>query len=266
MLRWARAEPGRLALLYRDRRVSYGDLAARVAATAGSLRARGIGEGDIVALLMKNSAAFIEISLAVSHLGAVLLPINCRLGADEVAYIVGHAGVKLLLVNDQLRALAGVFGNIAVVDEAAQSDSRRIGPSAEAVVEPCVRRPEDLFRLMYTSGTTDRPKGVIHSYANYHWKCLDHIAVLGLHGAERLLVVGPLYHVGAFDLPGLAVLQMGGLLAACGGGNDLPPAAMACRDFVGKTITGAAVPAAGRTMRRCDQTARATAVSDRTRR
>ena len=66
---------------------------------------------------------------------------------------------------------------------------------------------------MYTSGTTDRPKGVIHSYANYHWKCLDHIAVLGLHGGERLLVVGPLYHVGAFDLPGLAVLQMGGMLA-----------------------------------------------------
>ncbi len=213
VLRWARAEPARPALLYRDQRLSYGDLAARLAATAGSLRARGIGEGDIVALLMKNSAAFIELSLAVSHLGAVLLPINYRLGADEVAYIVGHAGVKLLLVDDELRALAGTFGNVAVVDEAAQSDSRRVGPASAPVAEPCVRRPDDLFRLMYTSGTTDRPKGVIHSYANYHWKCLDHIAVLGLHGAERLLVVGPLYHVGAFDLPGLAVLQMGGLLA-----------------------------------------------------
>ncbi|KPU99431.1 acyl-CoA synthetase [Variovorax paradoxus] len=213
ILRWARAEPARPALLYRDQGLSYGDLAARIAATAASLRARGIGEGDIVALLMKNSAAFIELSLAVSHLGAVLLPINYRLGADEVAYIVGHAGVKLLLVDEELRALAGGFANVAVVDEAAQSDSRRIGPAAEPLAEPCVRQPHDLFRLMYTSGTTDRPKGVIHSYANYHWKCLDHIAVLGLHGNERLLVVGPLYHVGAFDLPGLAVLQMGGLLA-----------------------------------------------------
>lgn len=213
VLRWARAEPDRPALIYRDQRLGYGDLAARLAATAGRLRARGIGEGDIVALLMKNSAAFIELSLAVSHLGAVLLPINYRLGADEVAYIVGHAGVKLLCVDDELRPLAGDLGNVAVLDEAAQADSRRIGPVAAPVSEPCVRRPEDLFRLMYTSGTTDRPKGVIHSYANYHWKCLDHIAVLGLHGAERLLVVGPLYHVGAFDLPGLAVLQMGGLLA-----------------------------------------------------
>ena len=213
ILRWARAEPARPALLYRDQRQGYGELAARLAATAGSLRTRGIGEGDIVALLMKNSAAFIELALAVSHLGAVLLPINYRLGADEVDYIVGHAGVKLLLVDEELRPLAGGFGNVVVVDEAAQSDSRRLGPVAEPVWAPQVRRPEDLFRLMYTSGTTDRPKGVIHSYANYHWKCLDHIAVLGLHGGERLLVVGPLYHVGAFDLPGLAVLQMGGMLA-----------------------------------------------------
>jgi fatty-acyl-CoA synthase len=213
VLRWARAEPDRPALLYRDERLGYGALAARVAVTAGSLRARGIVEGDIVALLMKNSAAFIELSLAVSHLGAVLLPINYRLGADEVAYIVGHAGVKLMCVDDELRTLAGSFGNVAVVDEAAQSDSRRIGPAAEPVWAPRVRRPEDLFRLMYTSGTTDRPKGVIHTYANYHWKCLDHITVLGLSGSERLLVVGPLYHVGAFDLPGLALLQTGGLLA-----------------------------------------------------
>ena len=74
-------------------------------------------------------------------------------------------------------------------------------------------QPEDLFRLMYTSGTTDRPKGVMHSYQNYHWKCLDHISVLGLTEQSRLLVVGPLYHVGAFDLPGLATLQVGGTLA-----------------------------------------------------
>jgi fatty-acyl-CoA synthase len=66
---------------------------------------------------------------------------------------------------------------------------------------------------MYTSGTTDRRKGVKHRYENYAWKCLDHITALGLTRDERLLVVGPLYHVGAFDLPGLAVLLVGGMLA-----------------------------------------------------
>jgi fatty-acyl-CoA synthase len=65
---------------------------------------------------------------------------------------------------------------------------------------------------MYTSGTTDRPKGVMHSYQNWYWKTLDHVVALGLGRDDRLLVVGPLYHVGAFDLPGLAVLTTGGTL------------------------------------------------------
>ena len=65
---------------------------------------------------------------------------------------------------------------------------------------------------MYTSGTTDRPKGVMHSYANFYWKCADHVVALGLSAEDRLLVTGPLYHVGAFDLPGMAVLWVGGML------------------------------------------------------
>jgi fatty-acyl-CoA synthase len=66
---------------------------------------------------------------------------------------------------------------------------------------------------MYTSDTTDRPKGVMHSYGNFYWKCMEHVVTLGISAADRLLVVGPLYHVGAFDLPGLAVLWMGGMFA-----------------------------------------------------
>src|SRR3546814_14910994 len=65
---------------------------------------------------------------------------------------------------------------------------------------------------MYTSGTTGSPKGVMHTYLNFYWKCMDHIAVLGLTDQERVLVAGPLFHVGAFDLPGAAGLYLGGVL------------------------------------------------------
>ena len=208
----ARVEPARTAIVHEGRRISYGDLLERVRRAAGLLRARGIGPGDVVALLMKNSAAFVELALAASHAGAVLLPINFRLAADEVDYIVGHAGAKLMFVDDELVAGAGGFAPMVVLDASARADSRRLSPGVEPLIEPHYRAPADLFRLMYTSGTTDRPKGVMHSYQNYYWKCLDHIVVLGLHRDERLLVVGPLYHVGAFDLPGLAVLMAGGTL------------------------------------------------------
>ncbi len=75
------------------------------------------------------------------------------------------------------------------------------------------RQPRDLMRLMYTSGTTDRPKGVMLSYENMYWKSADQTLVLGLNADTRLLVVGPLYHVGALDLPGIAVLWHGGLMS-----------------------------------------------------
>jgi len=75
------------------------------------------------------------------------------------------------------------------------------------------RQPRDLMRLMYTSGTTDRPKGVMLTYENMYWKSADQTLVLGLNADTRLLVVGPLYHVGALDLPGIAVLWHGGMLS-----------------------------------------------------
>ena len=69
------------------------------------------------------------------------------------------------------------------------------------------------MRLMYTSGTTDRPKGVMLTYENIYWKSADQTLALGLNADTRLLVVGPLYHVGALDLPGIAVLWHGGMLS-----------------------------------------------------
>ena len=210
---WARTEPQRTAMTYRDHRISYAELRRRTAAGAGLLAARGVQPGDVVALLMKNSAAFVELALAVSHAGAVLLPINYRLGAEEVAYIAGHAGAKLMFVDDELLDAAKGCDAIIALDETAQADSSVLAKGCAPREQPHASVPADLFRLMYTSGTTDRPKGVMHTYENYAWKCLDHMTALGLTRDERLLVVGPLYHVGAFDLPGLAVLLVGGMLA-----------------------------------------------------
>ena len=231
----ARTDPSRDALVFEGQRISYAGLLERARCAAGLLRARGIGPGDVVALLMKNSAAFIELALGVSHAGAVLLPLNFRLVADEVGFILEHAGAKLLFVDDELIAAAGTFTNTIVLDAAARGDTRVLSRDALPMTSPHPCAPGDLFRLMYTSGTTDRPKGVMHSYQNWYWKSLDHVIALGLDRNERLLVTGPLYHVGAFDLPGLAVLTVGGQLCVL---RDFDPAAV-LRTIDTERITGA---------------------------
>jgi fatty-acyl-CoA synthase len=208
----ARRAPDRCALKYRGEDISYAAFDGRIRKVAGWLAAKGVGADDIVAVLMKNSAAFLELVFAASHIGAVLLPINFRLSRDEVGYIVGHAGVRLLIADEELAASAGGEVPVVLLNEGAQASITRIAPNAAPA--PMVhRKPSDLMRLMYTSGTTDRPKGVMISYENIYWKSADQTVALGLDADTRLLVVGPLYHVGALDLPGLAVLWHGGLLS-----------------------------------------------------
>ncbi len=179
---------------------------------AALLHARGVGAGDVVALLMKNSPAFLELSFAVSHLGAVLLPINFRLASDEVRYITEDAGAKLVALDDELDYDADIHPEPLVLDVAARRDASVLASPDLETPPPEPRNPADLYRLMYTSGTTDRPKGVMISYGNFYWKCIDHVLALGIQREDRLLTVGPLYHVGALDLPGLAVLWMGGCM------------------------------------------------------
>ncbi|MDB5890061.1 MAG: AMP-binding enzyme family protein 22 [Polaromonas sp.] len=208
----ARSTPDQLAIVYRDQRISYEVLAGRVCLCAGMLRESGIGPGDVVALLMKNSSAFLELGLAVSHLGAVLLPINYRLATEEVKYILDHAQAKFLFVDDEFAATVQNFPAKRIVDQVAQSDTRHLAGPAAPVPAAHACKPDALYRLMFTSGTTDRPKGVMHTYGNCYWKSFDHIIHLSLSRDDRLLVVGPLYHVGAYDLPGMAVLLVGGAL------------------------------------------------------
>ncbi|WP_338828267.1 AMP-binding protein [Bradyrhizobium sp. 27S5] len=207
----ARRTPDRCALKYRGEDVSYADFDLRIRQVGGWLAARGIAPGDVVAVLMKNSSAFLELVFATSHIGAVFLPINFRLSADEVGYIVGNSGARLLVADEEFATIAAGDAPVVLLDEGAQASITNLAPDI-ALAPMHVRQPRDLMRLMYTSGTTDRPKGVMLTYENIYWKSADQTLVLGLSADTRLLIVGPLYHVGALDLPGIAVLWHGGML------------------------------------------------------
>jgi fatty-acyl-CoA synthase len=210
----ARTRPDAEAIVFDDQRISYAELNDRALRAAGWLASgHGVGPGTIVAILMKNAPAYYDIVFALSHLGAVTLPLNYRLSRDEITYITGHAGADLIIVDEGLSSLAEELSIPKLhMSDAARRDIRHAAGQGRPPPPPQARGPADLFRPMYTSGTTDRPKGVTHTYGNLYWKNAEHVITLGLTASERLLVVGPLYHVGGFDLPGSAVFWVGGTI------------------------------------------------------
>jgi fatty-acyl-CoA synthase len=211
--------PDRPCLVWGDETLTYAELDRRAARTAAGLLRLGLGRGDVVAVLLYNCPEFLETMFAVARLGAIFMPMNWRLAGEELAYIAGHAGAKLVVSEPELatlaeaaqKALAGarVVGVGGTAPGWTAFESLREGGQAPPVADVAA---DDVHRLMYTSGTTARPKGVMITYANLYWKNIAHVVEFGLTGADRGLACGPLYHVGALDLTSTTVLYAGGTL------------------------------------------------------
>jgi acyl-CoA synthetase (AMP-forming)/AMP-acid ligase II len=194
---------------------SFGEMHERARATASGLRGLGVGAGDVVALLSYNRPEFLETIFAANCLGAIAMPINWRLAAPEIRYILEHSHARVLVCDDALLDLAGeavtdldalTLVAVGTRDAALTFESLR----AHAPADPVDVAGSDLHRLMYTSGTTGRPKGVMITHANLAWKNAAHIVEFGFTAADVGLACGPLYHVGALDLTTTTLLAAGG--------------------------------------------------------
>ncbi len=156
------------------------------------LRAEGVGRGSIVAWLGHNSWDQIATLVACERLGAVLLPLNWRLSAAELARIVSHAGAGHLMGTPELKGLAR-----DVLQRC------RLQPGAAEGVQD-----GDLL-LVYTSGTTGQPKGALHTRAGLQANALAAIEAQGLDAGTRVLSVLPLFHVGGLCIQTLPALSVG---------------------------------------------------------
>lgn len=219
----ARRNPAKIVIRQDDRTVTNQELYDRVNSLAAGFRDVGIGRGDLVALLTYNHPEFLETIFAANRIGAAFLPLNYRLAPAEWQYILGHSGAVAIVTEAEFRddlddlaaGLPGlrhrlllserVSGSWTSYEDLVRRNSGREVPAVALAAD-------ELQRLMYTSGTTSRPKGVCISHGNLLWKNFGHITEFGLTSNDLTLVCGPLYHVGGLDLPALATLHVGGSL------------------------------------------------------
>jgi fatty-acyl-CoA synthase len=209
--------PTRPAIEFQGTETSWEQLLEGTRATAGALRDGGVAAGDVVGVLLHNSDRFLELMFAVSHLGAIFMPLNWRLVGPELAYIVEHAGAAALVSEPELESnLADVKGELTcrrLRIGGASSDGwvslDELRADASPIVDAAEVDAEDVHRLMYTSGTTSRPKGVMLTYGNIFAKNISHIVELGMTGDGVGLVCGPLYHVGALDITTTTMMYLG---------------------------------------------------------
>src|SRR5687768_6950674 len=176
--RWAAVEPERTAILEVGAEggvtpVTYGMLRDASNRLANALRARGIGQGDRVALLLPQGANVAAIHIAVYKLGAVALPLAALFGVDAIAYRLRDAGAKALVTNAaglaKLAAITDPLTDLEVVlstdgaDRGAE-DLRAVSGDASADFAPLDTSADDPAMMIYTSGTTGQPKGALHGH------------------------------------------------------------------------------------------------------
>ena len=206
--RIALADPSRPALYEGPRLVAdHGALLGQVGRLAGALAARGLEPGERVALVLRNRAEYLQLLYAALWAGLVVVPINAKLHAREVEYIVGHSEAKLLLADAEsaqgVEPPAGVE-RLDAPDWVAQVLG---GSGSAAPAIDCVTRlPDDLAWLFYTSGTTGRPKGVMLTHRSLTTMALCfHTDVDAVDAADAVLYAAPFSHgAGIYTFPYMA--------------------------------------------------------------
>lgn len=210
------------ALVFGDVRLSFSELAKRVRSVISGLRSVGISKGDHVGLLIPDSPVCVEILLAVMSLGAVAVPINGRFKSEELAFVISHADLKAIVCGDDdgghgygplvrqvVRSEPAVEGlpfpafpqleMVVGLDDplAGSMPISRIYEEKEPVAEDIEFDRDATALILYTSGTTSRPKGCMHTHAALTRNAPNALGqILGVKAGDRLFAPLPMFHAG----------------------------------------------------------------------
>jgi acyl-CoA synthetase (AMP-forming)/AMP-acid ligase II len=192
-----------------ERRFTFEEFNRRSNLIANALLDLGVKKGDRVALLLMNSIEFMESFFAIAKIGGVCVPLNWRLVPDELSFILSDAGATVMIYGDdfedQVRELhaRGAEGSkitewICVGEPAEFADAYASFTKRASDAEPEVGGgDDDELYIMYTSGTTGLPKGVVHTHNTAIWACFTINATADIRYGDRSLTLLPMFHVGA---------------------------------------------------------------------
>ena len=239
---WAQVTPDVECMSYLERSWTFGQWHERVRRCAGALRQAGVGRGDVIAFLDKNHPACVEMTIAAAMLGAANAVINFRLAGAEIDYAINDSGAKLLVVGSELLPtidqikdqLPGVQTIWEVTPDGAEGDEyeQALGQAEQIDRDPAVT-PDDVVLVMYSSGTTGRPKGVMITQRALIAHTLNAHDGWEFDPGDKNMVAMPLFHVG-----GTSYVQFGI--------HDGVPSVMT-RDPDGASLAGAILKGANRT-------------------
>ncbi|WP_424395256.1 fatty-acid--CoA ligase FadD5 [Mycobacterium sp.] len=203
--RHAFMQPGAPALRFLGNTITWAELRRRVAALAGALSRRGVGSGDRVMILMLNRTEFVESVLAANMIGAIAVPINFRLTPAEIAFLVQDCEARVLITESVLAAVAAGVRNITSVIEtiAVAGDA---GDEGLLSYEDLVNEPGDAAQpvdvpndspalIMYTSGTTGRPRGAVLTHTNLTGQTMTGLYTHGVDAGDVGFIGVPFFHI-----------------------------------------------------------------------
>ena len=201
--------PAKLAIVCRDARLTYTEIGARVAALSAALQSFGVQPGDRMGLLHKNCHRVLETYFAAVHAGAVLVPLNYRLTAKDLAFIIDDTETRVVIADTEFAelALAAAAGSQAkcrlIWSYDGHDGVNPAGDDYEQIIKNLVSSElavpaaseDDAANLYYTSGTTGRQKGVILTQKNIYSHALATIADLKLVDADVWAHIAPMFHL-----------------------------------------------------------------------
>jgi fatty-acyl-CoA synthase len=216
------AHSSKEAIVCGDLRLTYGEFGERINRWANLMRSLGVQKGDRVAILSQNCHRVLEAFFGTPLLGSILMPLNFRLVPDDFDYILNHGGAKVVIVEEGLTHLLDpirdkletvehfILAGDSSASEAHWLDYESLLAQASNEAPPTVEIDEnEASALLYTSGTTGRPKGVMLTHRNLYINAINSICEFGIHERDVYLHALAQFHCNGWGV-GYAVTGMGG--------------------------------------------------------